>query len=334
MKKLLMSLVLMPFLALSYETETVNGYTWSYEIANGGVEICGVSPKPTGTITIPSKLGGYQVTSIGFMALVSCELLTSVTISEGITSIGPCAFAACYSLTSITIPSSVIIVENDIIESCPVTTVYVDSKSEIERVKKMIAYSGFVAFEYLDYVVKGGGTGGGSVSSSGSGTSGEIEAGDFSVKHTFCGIVCDGDGAMCGLAQIATAKETKKGVSVSGFVMLEDGKKYSLKAAYGSVANGKVKVTTKVGKLGEAEIEVGGNGFYGTLGSMTFESAELGEDTGILKATVKMSYFDQKTGKIKTKSLTLGGCVDGDEAVGTITDKSQRATISFAAELD
>ena len=47
------------------------------------------------------------VTSIGEMAFIWCESLTSVIIPNGVTSIGMNAFGECYFLTSVTIPDSV-----------------------------------------------------------------------------------------------------------------------------------------------------------------------------------------------------------------------------------
>ena len=58
-------------------------------------------------ITIPTMLGGYPVTVIGDKAFYGGELLTSVTIPEGVTEIGIYAFYFCTSLTDLTIPSSV-----------------------------------------------------------------------------------------------------------------------------------------------------------------------------------------------------------------------------------
>ena len=88
-------------------TETVDGYTWTYEVSGDSVSVEGISPKPTGSLTIPSTLGGKPVTEIGSFAFEECESLTSVTISEGVTSIVWYAFSGCRSLTSVTIPSRV-----------------------------------------------------------------------------------------------------------------------------------------------------------------------------------------------------------------------------------
>ena len=61
------------------ETETVGGYTWTHRINGDTAEIykngysAAISPKPTGTVTIPSTLGGKPVTSIGGYAFSGCS---------------------------------------------------------------------------------------------------------------------------------------------------------------------------------------------------------------------------------------------------------------------
>ena len=68
------------------DTETVNGYTWTYHINGDTVEIRGdyyidtISPTPTGAVTIPSALGGKPVTCIQSFVFRGCSGLTSVTI--------------------------------------------------------------------------------------------------------------------------------------------------------------------------------------------------------------------------------------------------------------
>ena len=102
--------------SVKYDTETVDGYTWSYFVKNGeatvaaekdGKYCCAVSPSPKGAITIPETLGGVKVTGIGSMLFYRCKEVSSVTIPEGVTSIGPNAFDLCFGLKSVTIPSSV-----------------------------------------------------------------------------------------------------------------------------------------------------------------------------------------------------------------------------------
>ena len=72
-------------------TETVNGIEWTYTISNGEASLGGAT-STTGAITIPSKFGGYPVTSVGKHAFYNCSGLTSVTIPNSVTSIGSSAF--------------------------------------------------------------------------------------------------------------------------------------------------------------------------------------------------------------------------------------------------
>jgi len=98
------------------DTETVNGYTWTYEITDGKASIYGtssapcISPAPTGAVTIPASLGGKPVTKIGPFAFTECSGMTSVLIPNGVTSIASYAFYDCSGLTTVPIPSSVTIV--------------------------------------------------------------------------------------------------------------------------------------------------------------------------------------------------------------------------------
>ena len=104
---------------LMAEVESINGYTWTYCFTANGVEIYGssgssgssdtpaITPKPSGSMKIPSMLGGQPVMSIGYKAFYGCSGLTSVTIPNSVTSIGEYAFYNCSGLTSVTIPSSV-----------------------------------------------------------------------------------------------------------------------------------------------------------------------------------------------------------------------------------
>ena len=101
-------------LAAHAATATINGVRWTYTVSNGKAIVGGgassspaVSTSTTGAITIPSKLGGYPVSSIAYGAFYGCGRLTRVSIPDGVTSIESCAFEDCSGLTSVTIPDSV-----------------------------------------------------------------------------------------------------------------------------------------------------------------------------------------------------------------------------------
>ena len=61
---------------------------YTYEVSDGEATITGCDNLVIGSITIPSTLGGYPVTSIGDWAFSDCSKLTSITISNGVTNIG------------------------------------------------------------------------------------------------------------------------------------------------------------------------------------------------------------------------------------------------------
>ena len=93
------------FGAINASAATSGNYT--YSIYNGEATITDCNTSISGRITIPSKLGGYPVTSIGDNAFQNCIYLKSITIPNGVTNIGEYAFSFCYMLTNISIPDSV-----------------------------------------------------------------------------------------------------------------------------------------------------------------------------------------------------------------------------------
>jgi hypothetical protein len=68
-------------------------------------------------LVIPARIGGNRVTSIGDVALNSCDL-TSVMIPSSVTSVGHDAFAYCLNLTSVDFPSSVESLGADLFWAC------------------------------------------------------------------------------------------------------------------------------------------------------------------------------------------------------------------------
>ncbi|MBQ3093616.1 MAG: leucine-rich repeat domain-containing protein, partial [Clostridia bacterium] len=79
---------------------------FEYEVENGQATIIGYSGLAT-HLTVPSKLGGYPVVSIGDYAFGFCESLESVTIPDSVTTIADYAFSFCSSLTSVTLGNGV-----------------------------------------------------------------------------------------------------------------------------------------------------------------------------------------------------------------------------------
>ena len=99
--------------------EYANGYTWEYWSYRDGVKIQGlfnlytgklepaISPVPTGTVTIPSVLGGKPVIHLGNEVFAGCSEMTNVNIPDSVKHIGKYAFFGCSGLTNIMIPDSV-----------------------------------------------------------------------------------------------------------------------------------------------------------------------------------------------------------------------------------
>ena len=111
-------------------TATVGGYTWTYKINGKTAEIysgsnysAAISPSPTGSVTIPSTLGGKPVANIGHSAFYNCAGLTSVTIPDSVTKISESAFSNCSGLTSVIIPASVTRIDNCAFRNCGITSI-------------------------------------------------------------------------------------------------------------------------------------------------------------------------------------------------------------------
>lgn len=68
-------------------------------------------------LTIPSELGGYEVTSIGSMAFFKCDM-TSLTLGDGVTTIDSQAFMGCPKLTSISFGNNLKVIGNGAFVAC------------------------------------------------------------------------------------------------------------------------------------------------------------------------------------------------------------------------
>lgn len=90
---------------------------FTYTITDGKAQITRYTGGAT-VLTIPSTLGGVEVTSIGLSAFINCDTLTSVTIPESVISIGNGAFTDCNNITTIIIPNSVTFIDDFAFLSC------------------------------------------------------------------------------------------------------------------------------------------------------------------------------------------------------------------------
>ena len=109
MKKLgiLLATVIMIMLFAVSASAATEGYYTYYVSADGEATITGVDKSISGDVTIPSTLGGYNVTAINYSAFKECDNLTSVIIPGSVVEIGYEAFYSCTNLTNIIIPNSV-----------------------------------------------------------------------------------------------------------------------------------------------------------------------------------------------------------------------------------
>ena len=121
MKKLLMTLALLPLMAAAEDD-----YTWETQSnGDGTVTICGViGAKPTGVLTIPATCDGKTVTKVGVRGYSHEDGsfanlgITGLVIPEGVTELSDGAFHGCAKLTSVTLPSTLKIIRNNCFEDC------------------------------------------------------------------------------------------------------------------------------------------------------------------------------------------------------------------------
>ena len=90
---------------VSAGAETSGDYRYDI-LDDGTAEITGYTGSAS-NLTIPGKLNGYTVTSIGSYAFSGCTVLSNVTIGNSVKDIGSYAFNGCESLSNVTIGNSV-----------------------------------------------------------------------------------------------------------------------------------------------------------------------------------------------------------------------------------
>ncbi len=98
------------------DTETVDGIEWRYYVRNGEAVVAyspnsqwsaAVPYDTSGDIVVPSELGGYPVTQIGYCAFVDRYSITSVVFPESVRNVGDYAFYGCNSITNVFLPAAV-----------------------------------------------------------------------------------------------------------------------------------------------------------------------------------------------------------------------------------
>ena len=233
------------------------------------------------------------IVEIGDYAFSGFENLASVMIPNGVTNIGAYAFQNCRALTHIDIPASVVSVGVNAFDGC-------DGLDNVD------VYS----------------------------------VGEFNgaAKHMYTGVVIiikDGTGyeRTVGIVQLATAKATARGVRVSGAIMLDDGKKYPIRSAQGTIENGVLKVETSVSQLGNMSLVVGLNGFKGNVGADYLVRSEDTSGYSTLKGTITKTSLDAATGRFKTGRVTLTGFSEGNSATGVAQERG-KDELSFAAVVE
>jgi len=119
--------ILLASTAMAATWKDGNGIVWHYRVSGGKATLvndeaesdASVIPESTrGAVTVPSKLGGCPVTTIGPYAFARCTKLTSVTIPSGVTSIMWDVFVDCVALKTVTIPASVTDIGSNVFDGC------------------------------------------------------------------------------------------------------------------------------------------------------------------------------------------------------------------------
>ena len=95
----------------TFTSKTAEGVEMTFKVLNKKQKTCqvgtgtfsgiAISADTSGSITIPSIVNGYTVTSIGDNAFQDCYKIKSVTIPSSVTSIGDFVFSGCNSIESI-----------------------------------------------------------------------------------------------------------------------------------------------------------------------------------------------------------------------------------------
>ncbi len=103
------------------------GREYEYSVVSGKVTIEGCHESLSGTVKIPSKIGGYNVVAISAIAFAGNNKISAIEIPQGVTTIGEKAFFNCDELVSVSVPASVVSIGKSAFADCAkLTAVSVD----------------------------------------------------------------------------------------------------------------------------------------------------------------------------------------------------------------
>lgn len=110
------------FAIVPFTASAATSGDFEYKVLNNGTaEITAYKGNAT-ELTIPSELGGYEVTSIGKNAFKNNTSIKNLTIPDSVKKIGDSAFSMC-KLTSLTLGDGVTTIELQAFMGCPLTSI-------------------------------------------------------------------------------------------------------------------------------------------------------------------------------------------------------------------
>jgi hypothetical protein len=94
--------------------------SYTYTVVDSKTIITGFSAEPSGAITVPTTLGGYNVTQIGRSAFKDRANITSISFATGanVVKIGATAFQGCTGLQSVVLPSGATAIPSGAFQGC------------------------------------------------------------------------------------------------------------------------------------------------------------------------------------------------------------------------